>query len=97
MSVRQFVESAIASNRVVVFSKSYCPYCTSTKRTLAAQNLDFKLFELDQMENGAEIQNFLKTMTGQSTVPNTFITQKHIGGNSDLDKIIKAGNLQSYL
>lgn len=33
---------------VVVFSKSYCPYCKSTKNLLRSLDVDFKLVELDQ-------------------------------------------------
>ena len=30
------------------------------------------------------MQSVLADLTGQTTVPNIFIAQKHIGGNSDL-------------
>eukprot|EP00955_Chlamydomonas_euryale_P059055 357274-Chlamydomonas_euryale.AAC.22 len=30
----EFVQEAITQNKVVVFSKSYCPYCTKAKRAL---------------------------------------------------------------
>jgi glutaredoxin 3 len=40
--------------------------------------------ELDQVEDGAAIQDALEGMTEQRSVPNIFIAQKHIGGNSDL-------------
>lgn len=30
----QFVREAIASNKVVIFSKSYCPYCTMAKEVI---------------------------------------------------------------
>ena len=35
-------------------------------------------------EDGAALQDALEHMTGQRSVPNIFIGQKHIGGNSDL-------------
>ena len=35
-------------------------------------------------DDGSAIQNALEEMTGQRSVPNVFIAQKHIGGNSDL-------------
>ncbi|RKF61496.1 glutaredoxin Grx1 [Erysiphe neolycopersici] len=37
--------------------------------------------------NGAAIQAALKEINGQSTVPNIYIGQKHIGGNSDLQAL----------
>ena len=35
-------------------------------------------------DDGADIQAALEELTGQRSVPNIFIGQKHIGGNSDL-------------
>ena len=35
-------------------------------------------------DDGAAIQDALAEMTSQRSVPNIFIAQKHIGGNSDL-------------
>lgn len=38
-------------------------------------------------DDGSAIQAALSDITGQSTVPNIFIKQEHIGGNSDLQAI----------
>ena len=35
-------------------------------------------------DDGAAIQDALAEITSQRSVPNIFIAQKHIGGNSDL-------------
>ncbi|PGH17768.1 glutaredoxin [Helicocarpus griseus UAMH5409] len=77
-------EGIIADNSVVVFSKSYCPYCRATKDLLNEQGASFYTLELDQVEDGAAIQDALQEISSQRTVPNIFISQKHIGGNSDL-------------
>ena len=37
-----------------------------------------------KIEDGSDIQNALREMSGQSSVPNIYIKQQHIGGNSDL-------------
>jgi glutaredoxin 3 len=52
---------------------------------------------LDQIDDGDEIQAYLGTKTGQRTVPNVFIEQKHIGGNSDVQKIKNGGTLKELL
>lgn len=36
------------------------------------------------IDDGADIQDALEEMTHQRSVPNIFIKQQHIGGNSDL-------------
>lgn len=84
--LRTKVQAAIASP-VFVASKLYCPFCARTKETLAAAGAKAEVWELDQMEEGGAVQSLLKELTGQSTVPNVFINGKHIGGNSDLEKL----------
>ncbi|KAI9739016.1 MAG: hypothetical protein M1835_003221 [Candelina submexicana] len=36
------------------------------------------------VDDGAALQDALQDITGQRSVPNIFIAQQHIGGNSDL-------------
>lgn len=35
-------------------------------------------------DDGADMQSALQEITAQRTVPNVFVGQKHMGGNSDL-------------
>lgn len=51
--------------------------------------------ELDQVDDGSDIQAALREISGQSTVPNIYIGQQHIGGNSDLQA--KSGELKALL
>ncbi|KAL1409933.1 Glutaredoxin [Vanrija albida] len=89
-AAKELVDKAIAENNVVVFSKSYCPYCRRTKATLADVTDDVKVFELDERDDGSAIQAYLRDLNGQSTVPHVYIHQQFIGGNSDLQAIPKA-------
>ncbi|XP_043699082.1 glutaredoxin-like [Telopea speciosissima] len=70
----------VSSNPAVVFSKSYCPYCTSVKQLLSELKATYKVVELDVEGDGSDIQSALKEWTGQRTVPNVFIGGNHIGG-----------------
>lgn len=47
------------------------------------------------LDDGSAIQSALQEISHQRTVPNIFINQKHIGGNSDLQAI--AGELPALL
>ncbi|KAL7470747.1 hypothetical protein ACHAXS_011006, partial [Conticribra weissflogii] len=62
-----FIENEINSHVAVVFSKSYCPFCDSTKQLLTPLIDDLSIIELDKMPNGGEIQKELKRLSGQST------------------------------
>lgn len=47
--------------------------------------------------DGQMIQIYLKEKTGQRTVPNIFIDQQHVGGNSDLQELHATGKLEELL
>ncbi|KAG0304853.1 hypothetical protein BGZ99_002259 [Dissophora globulifera] len=91
------IEAIIQNNGVVVFSKTYCPYCAKTKALLAKKNVKAHIVELDEEENGADIQALLFEITGQKSVPNNFIGGKHIGGNDSLQLLQTEGKLDGIL
>ncbi|KAG8159122.1 hypothetical protein KVR01_010783 [Diaporthe batatas] len=88
-------QSLIDENAVMVFSKSYCPYCRASKKTLQSAGAQFKVYELNEESDGSAIQDALEELYGQRTVPNIFFGKKHIGGNSDLEAL--GGNLKTKL
>jgi len=88
-------QNIIDENPVAVFSKSYCPYCKETKSLLDQLGATYYSIELDQVDDGSAIQAALKEINGQSSVPNIYIKQQHIGGNSDLQA--KKGELPELL
>lgn len=47
--VKNIVEKQIAESPVVVYSKSWCPYCRQTKATLAEFGASYQVYELDQI------------------------------------------------
>ncbi|KAF9775086.1 hypothetical protein IL306_006837 [Fusarium sp. DS 682] len=91
------VQQLIDNNSVVVFSKTYCPYCKQTKKTLDELNVEYELLELDEVADGSALQDALAQISGQSTVPNVYIKQQHIGGNSDIQSLKSGGKLVSLL
>jgi len=99
--VKEIVETGISDNKVVIFSKSWCPYCAKAKKLL--QNYpgiakdEIKIYELDELDEGSKIQEYLLEKTGQRTVPNVFIKQTHIGGSDDLTEWNKNGELKKLL
>ncbi|KAF8470579.1 thioredoxin-like protein [Kalaharituber pfeilii] len=94
---RAIVESIIATNAVVVFSKTYCPYCEQTKDRLTSLGAKFEVIELDKRDDLRLLQDALYKLTGQATVPNTFIKEKKIGGNDALQAQYREGDLEVKL
>eukprot|EP01116_Phalansterium_solitarium_P010696 TRINITY_DN25813_c0_g1_i1.p2 TRINITY_DN25813_c0_g1~~TRINITY_DN25813_c0_g1_i1.p2 ORF type:complete len:146 (-),score=36.99 TRINITY_DN25813_c0_g1_i1:113-550(-) len=89
------VSELIKENPVMVFSKSYCPYCVNAKKLLNNVGAAFSVLELDNLAGGKAdaIQSELKRVTGASTVPRVFIGGKSIGGYDDTSRLHKQGQL----
>lgn len=77
------VDDYISKNKVMMFSKTTCPFCTKIKDLFKNLNVEFQVLELDQISNGADLQNALLEVSGQKTVPNIYINSKHLGGCDD--------------
>jgi len=81
------VDRLVAANPVMVFSKTTCPFCAKIKDLFEGLKIQIGVLELNEVDNGAEIQAALLEKTGQKTVPNVFINGQHIGGCSDTMKL----------
>ena len=93
-----FAKSKIESNDVMVFSKSFCPYCEATKKVFERmEGVTPKIIELDLDEDGDAIQEALIEITGQKTVPNVFVKGNHIGGNDQTQLAAKMGKIKKML
>ncbi|CAM6128492.1 unnamed protein product [Calypogeia fissa] len=90
-------QALVSENPVVVFSKSYCPYCHKVKELLTKLGAKQKVIELDIESDGSDIQAALTGWTGQRTVPSVFIGGKHIGGCDDTVAKNKSGTLVPLL
>ena len=55
------------------------------------------IMELDEREDGPEIQDYLLEITGGRTVPRVFIDGKFIGGGDETDSLARSGKLEVML
>jgi len=79
---------------VVMYSKSWCPYCARAKALLLARGAN--LTEIDIEANpaaGAE----MRERSGRTTVPQIFIGDRHIGGCDDTQALDDQGQLLPLL
>ncbi|KZT08640.1 glutaredoxin [Laetiporus sulphureus 93-53] len=95
MAAKDLVESTISGNQIAIFSKSWCPYCKRAKQLLTTKfpGVPTKILELDELDEGSSMQAYLAQKTGQRTVPNIFINQKHVGGCDDVVSLDSSGKL----
>mmetsp|Transcript_62690 Transcript_62690/g.117274 ORF Transcript_62690/g.117274 Transcript_62690/m.117274 type:complete len:318 (+) Transcript_62690:28-981(+) len=91
------VEEMVALQPVMVFSKSWCPFCTKAKEAMKQQGIRFGVCELDTLgpEVEAEVQDILAGITGARTVPRVFIGGKCIGGGTDTERMAGDGSLKT--
>ncbi|EFN56863.1 hypothetical protein CHLNCDRAFT_14914, partial [Chlorella variabilis] len=92
----QFVTRTITENRVVVFSKSYCPYSMRGKAVMRRHLGEggVAVVELDERDDMAELQDELQHVTGGRTVPRIFVDQQFIGGADDVAALDSSGELE---
>ena len=86
-----------AESPVVVYSKSWCPFCVRVKDLMVAMGVQAKVVELDQVVEGDEIQAALQGMTGVRTVPQVFVGGAFVGGCDDTMRLNGAGELMPIL
>ncbi|BBN11287.1 glutaredoxin 3 [Marchantia polymorpha subsp. ruderalis] len=82
------VERLAAENAVVVFSLSSCCMCHVVKRLFCSLGVGPTVYELDDMNGGAELERALRKLVGDSqAVPAVFVGGKLLGG---LDRVMAA-------
>jgi glutaredoxin 3 len=80
---------------IIIYSKSYCPYCHAAKALLKKKGAAFT--EIDVTTDPAGQRAMAKRANGRSTVPQIFIGGKHVGGSDDLHALDAAGGLDPLL
>ncbi|XP_028751427.1 glutaredoxin-C8 [Neltuma alba] len=93
----EFVHNTITSHKIVIFSKSYCPYCRRAKAVFKELKQEAHVVELDERDDGSKIQDIMVNIVGRRTVPQVFINGKHLGGSDDTVEAYESGKLANLL
>lgn len=80
--------------KVLVYTKSYCPYCDRAKDLLARKGVPFEEIYLDDRP---EEYATLKKKTGMMTVPQIFINDELVGGYTELAALERENKLDEKL
>ena len=81
--------------KVVIYSKTYCPYCDKAKNLFRSKGQSFQ--EICITDENIEDFQKLKEKTGMRTVPQIFIKDKFIGGFQELAHLNDQGSLDPLL
>jgi glutaredoxin len=92
---------AIRAHRVVIVSKSYCPYSRAVKKLFNEQYPEVypHVIEIDQARglNMASFQSMLMETYGYRTVPQVFVGAKRVGGSDETFRAHVDGTLARLL
>ena len=81
--------------KVEIYTTIACPFCTRAVSLLTAKNIDFE--KIDVTLSTAKRQAMRIRSNGQTSVPQIFINNDHIGGCDDLLRLDQAGHLDKLL
>ncbi|KAJ2667048.1 hypothetical protein IW148_000467 [Coemansia sp. RSA 1199] len=91
------IRQLIKRNRVMVFSKTFCPYSRNTKQLLSQyrndRGLEYEVLEADLESDPIEVKAVLGKISARFTFPNIFIDGQSIGGNDELRELHTSGEL----
>jgi glutaredoxin 3 len=80
--------------QVVIYTTSYCPYCTGAKSLLRSKEVVFE--EID-VTHDPQRRAEMETRSGRFTVPQIFIDGEPIGGYDDARHLDASGELDRLL
>ena len=82
------------SPSVLMYTKSWCPYCDQARALLVSKGATIEEIDIDERpERRAEMIR----RSGRSTVPQIFIGERHVGGFDDIYELDVAGGLDPLL
>ena len=91
------VQSAAASNPVLVVGMAGNPHCRKARRALDAAGIAFKYLEYGSYLGQWRERGALKMWTGWPTFPMVFVRGTLVGGATDLHRLIDSGELKRLL
>ena len=80
---------------IVIYTKSTCPFCHAAKALLKRKGAPFEEISVDGDRVGQ--MAMAARAGGQSTVPQIFIGDKHVGGCDELYDLEAAAELDGLL
>lgn len=80
--------------KIVIYSKTYCPFCVRAKNLLEDKGVTFEEVMVD---SDPALFEELKKKSGMMTVPQIFIDDKLVGGYTELADLDSQGQLDPLL
>ena len=81
--------------KVVIYTGDLCVHCGWAIDLLNRKNIEFTEYNIAR--NMTKREEMLKKSNGAKTVPQIFIGEHHVGGNTELQALDREGKLKSLL
>ncbi len=91
------VENAIAQHTVVIVGMDHNPFPKKARKLLDTQGIAYHYLEYGSYFSEWKRRGALKMWSGWQTFPMIFVKGTLIGGFSDLEKLVKSGELKKLL
>jgi len=88
------VEAAVAANAVVVVGMAQNPFPRKARRLLDRAGIPYRYLEYGSYLGQWRRRTALKMWTGWSTFPMVFVKGAFIGGASELENLLRSGELK---
>lgn len=79
---------------VKIYLTEWCPYCMRARSILEREKVPFEAIDVD---GDYEKRAWLREVTGQRTVPQIFFGEQSMGGCTELEGIVRRGDLHKLL
>lgn len=80
--------------QVLMYATSWCPYCERARRLLRDKGANVREIDVDA---SPQARAEMIARSGQHTVPQIFVGERHIGGCDDLYALDAGGGLETLL
>lgn len=82
------------TNKVEIYGTSYCRHCVDAREFMDAKGIEYESYLLDLMPLEKET---MIERSGETSVPQIFINNQHIGGVDELRELDSSGKLDELL
>lgn len=80
---------------IEIYTKTFCPYCWRAKQLLDSKGLTYVEISVDM--GGEPRRQMMERANGRTTVPQIFISERHVGGCDDLFVLDRTGRLDDLI
>lgn len=94
------LQKFLRPNKVFIFSKSYCSFCSKAKNLFKDLGIKYNSIEVDdspELQDDDEFIEVLESYSGMKTYPKIFFGYTCIGGYSELNILHQNSKLEQLL